>query len=142
MSSRLARAIPALVFLAAIGSGCSSSSTNTTAPVPVPGPNFNYAFPGTGTSLTSPGTSNKRPFTITEVGSWDYRCQAHATSGMTGTVVVDTMSTNDSQVVSVGAPGPNPGNLNFVPKTVTIKPGGYVRWVNVSSMTTHTVSRP
>ena len=30
----------------------------------------------------------------------------------------------------------------FSPNTVTIHAGGYVRWVNVSALTTHTVTRP
>jgi plastocyanin len=34
------------------------------------------------------------------------------------------------------------GGFNFSPSTVTIDSGGYVRWVNVSGLTTHTVTRP
>jgi len=151
MLSRLARPIPALVLIAAIGAGCSSSSTNSTAPTPVPGPNFSFAFPTAGSPPPgAPGTSNKRIFTASEVGSWTYRCIPHGSSGMRGTVIVDTLSTRDSATVEVGAVGTNAGGLNFVCVTcdvpgsnsVTIKPGGYVRWFNVSTMTNHTVTRP
>ena len=149
MSSRLARAIPALVIIAAIVTGCSSTSNNTVAPQPVPGPNFSFAFPGVGSVPPgNPGTSNKLVFT--EVGSWVYHCIAHRSSGMVGTVIVDSTSTRDSATVEVGAAGPNAGGLNFScalcdtigSNTVTIKPGGYVRWFNVGPLTTHTASRP
>ena len=133
MSSRLARAIPALVLVAAIGTGCSSKSSNTTAPAPVPGPNFSYAFPAT-------GTSNKRVFTATEVGSWDYHCIPHQSAGMVGTVVVVAGTPVDSAVVQVGFNGTGQ-DFKFFPSTVTIHAGGYVRWVNASSLTTHTVTR-
>ena len=137
MSSRLARAIPALVLVAAIGAGCSSGSSNTTAPTPVPGPNFSFAFPTAGT-VAVPGTSNKRTFTSAEVGVWNYHCIPHQSSGMTGTVTVLAGGPVDSALVQVGA-----GNaLVFSPNAVTIHAGGYVRWINVSSMTIHTVSRP
>ena len=93
------------------------------------GPSFDLHFPATGTSQL---------FTFTTAGSWDYHCTPHGNLGMTGTVRVDTASTNDSVVVSVG-----PGNtLTFSPSSVTIKPNGYVRWVNASTMTIHTVTRP
>ena len=149
MLSRIARAIPALVLIAAIVAGCSSSSNNSVAPTPVAGPNFSFAFPGVGTVPPgAPGTSNKLIFN--DVGSWVYRCIAHSSSGMTGTVIVDTSATRDSATVEVGAAGPNAGGLNFScllcdtigSRTVTIKPGGYVRWFNVSAMTNHTVTRP
>lgn len=145
MHPRLVRALPALALILAVASapiaGCSSNSDNSTAPPVVTGPTFSFAFPATGTSLTSPGTSNKRVFTSAEVGSWDYRCVPHSGNGMTGTVTVDAAAPTDSAVVAVGAAGPNPGNLNFVPKVVSIKPDGYVRWVNVSNMIIHTVTR-
>ena len=135
MSSRLARAIPALVLVAAIGAGCSSGSSNTTAPTPVPGPNFSYAFPTAGT-VAVPGTSNKLIFN--DVGVWNYHCNAHGSSGMTGTVTVLAGGPVDSALVQVGA-----GNaLVFSPNAVTIHAGGYVRWINVSTLTNHSASRP
>jgi plastocyanin len=134
MSPRSAWVVPALV-LTALTTSCSSSSNNSVAPTPVPGPNFNLAFPTAGT-LAAPGTSNKLVFN--DVGSWGYRCIPHGSSGMTGTINVDAASANDSAFVQVG-----PGDaLAFSPASVTIKPGGYVRWANVSSMTIHTVTRP
>ena len=149
MSTRLARAFFALAFVlvAAVVASCSGGSSNSTAPTPVPGPNFSFAFPATGTVAT-PGTSNKRVFATgtAEVGSWDYRCIPHASSGMTGTVIVDAASTKDSALVGVGAGNALefreilPGGT-FGTSTVTIKPGGYVRWINVSNMAIHTVTR-
>lgn len=130
MQSRLARASLALALFAAVLAGCSNSSDSTAPTPPVTGPTFNYAFPQT-------GTSNKRVFTGAEVGSWAYRCIPHGASGMTGTVNV-VVGAADSALVSVGF-----GNaLVFNPATVSIDTGGYVRWVNVSNMTIHTVSRP
>ena len=136
MQSRLARALPALVLVAAIGAGCSSSSNNSVAPQPLPGPNFSFAFPTAG-SVAVPGTSNKQVFTAADTGSWSYRCNAHVSSGMTGTINVVAGPPVDSALVQVGA-----GNaLVFSPSTVTIHAGGYVRWINVSTMTNHTVTR-
>jgi plastocyanin len=138
MSSRFARAIPALMFVAAIGTGCSSSSSNSMAPTPVPGPNFSYAFPTAGTVLV-PGTSNRLIFN--DVGTWGYRCIPHAVSNhMVGAIIVDTSSTTaDSALVQVGG---GAGGFGFVPDTVTIRTGGYVRWINVSAMINHTATRP
>src|ERR1700746_2378419 len=112
MSSRLARAIPALVLVAAIGAGCSSSTNNSVAPKPVPGPNFSFGFPTAGNPPPgAPGTSNKLIFN--DVGSWVYHCIPHASFGMTGTVIVDTAATLDSAAVEVGAVGANPGGVKF-----------------------------
>lgn len=108
-------------------SGCSNDDSTTSPPVAT-GPNFDLRFPATGTS---------QQVSFITVGSWAYRCVPHAGGGMTGTVNVEAAAPNDSAVVQVG-----PGDaLSFSPATVTIKPGGYVRWVNVSSMTNHTVTR-
>ena len=105
--------------------GYGTSGTVTTGG----GPTFDMHFPATGTSQL---------FAFTTAGTWDYHCTPHGNLGMTGTVRVDTASVNDSAVVSVG-----PGNtLTFSPSSVTIKPNGYVRWVNASTMTIHTVTRP
>jgi plastocyanin len=51
-----------------------------------------------------------------------------------GTVQVDSTGV-DSMVVQVGLSG-----LTFTPSTAHIKPGGYVRWVNASNLTIHTVT--
>lgn len=92
------------------------------------GPSFNFTFPASGTSQL---------FTFTTAGSFTYGCTSH--SGMNGTVIVDAGAALDSAVVGVGSAG---GSLSYSPSSVTIKPGGYVRWVNQSSMSNHTVTRP
>jgi plastocyanin len=56
---------------------------------------------------------------------------------MSGIVVVTPSSLNDSVVVRVGSGD----SLVFRPNVVDIKSGGKVRWVNVSAMTNHTVTR-
>ena len=146
MLSRLARAIFALAFVlvAAVVASCSKSSNSTAPTPPTSGPTFSFGFPATGT-LASPGTSNRRIFTATEVGTWTYHCIPHASAGMTGTVVVDAAATADSALVGVGANNAlqfaQIVNGAFGSSSVTIKPGGYVRWVNVSNMNVHTVTR-
>lgn len=109
--------------------GCGGGGSKSTNPGGGAGPSFDLRFPATGASQS---------FTFTPAGTWDYHCTPHGNSGMTGTVVVDMGSSNDSALVTVG-----PSNsLTFSPSSVTIKPGGSVRWVNASSMTNHTVTRP
>lgn len=117
-------------FAIAVIFGCGGGGSNSTAPPgPGGGPTFDLSFPATGAS---------RSFTFTDAGTWDYKCTPHQGSGMTGTVVVSAGSANDSALVTVG-----PSNsLTFSPSSVTIKTGGTVRWVNASSMTIHTVTRP
>ena len=111
-----------------IGCGSDSSPTNPGGGGGG-GPTFDFHFPATGVSHS---------FTFTTAGTWAYHCTPHAGSGMTGTVVVNASSLNDSALVDVG-----PGNtLTFSPASVTIKPNGVVRWVNASSMVNHTVTRP
>jgi plastocyanin len=135
MQPRLVRALPglalSLALFAAFVAGCSSSDNGAAPTPPVTGPTFSFAFLAT-------GTSNFRVFPVGEEGTWSYHCIPHGSSGMVGTVIVDAASAVDSALVQVGA-----GNaLVFNPVSVTIKPGGRVRWVNVSSMTNHTVTRP
>ena len=140
MRSRLAWATFALVLVAAVAGSCSKSSNSTAPTPPVSGPTFSFGFPGAGT-LASPGTSNQRTFTTAEVGVWTYHCIPHEGSGMIGTVVVDAGAVDDSAKVKVGADSLTANVLRFSPPTVRIKPGGHVRWFNVSSMTIHTVTR-
>ena len=110
--------------------GCGDDGgDNPTNPGGGGGPTFNLTFPATGTSHS---------FMFMDIGTWSYRCTPHSGSGMTGTVTVNASSANDSVVVELGQ-----GNaLTFTPSAVTVKPHGIVRWVNVSSMTNHTVTRP
>ncbi len=127
----------ALVVLVAVLSviGCSSKKSST-SPAPVAGgPTFSFTFPAAGTASV---VGTQHIVTFTDAGSWGYYCIPHQGLGMTGTVVVDASSSNDSAYVQVGAGG----GLVFSPATVTIKVGGTVRFANVSAMTIHTVTRP
>jgi len=63
-----------------------------------------------------------------------YHCIPHRAMGMTGTVLVDANGA-DSALVQIGASG-----FSFTPSTAHIKPGGHVRWVNVSNLAIHTVT--
>jgi len=63
-----------------------------------------------------------------------YHCIPHRAMGMTGTVLVDANGA-DSALVQIGA-----GGFSFTPATAHIKPGGHVRWVNVSNLAIHTVT--
>ena len=81
----------------------------------------------------APGASYT--YVTTHKGEIVYTCTLHPT--MTGTINVVAGPPVDSALVQVGA-----GNaLVFSPSTVTIHAGGYVRWINVSTMTNHTVTR-
>ena len=101
------------------------------------GPAFNLTFPATGTSQTF-------TFAATDTGSWIYHCMVHgsATAGMRGTVVVNSTASEDSATVEVGVNSGGTDALVFTPSLVTIKPGGHVRWINLSGMSNHTVTRP
>jgi VCBS repeat-containing protein len=106
--------------------GCGGGSSKSTGPG-ASGPSFDFTFPATGVS---------HEFTFNDAGTWDYHCRNHG--GMIGAVTVSSGSAVDSVVVTVG-----PGNTQtFSPTPATIKVGGKVRWVNGSSMTNHTVTRP
>lgn len=123
------RRLALLTLVASLLLGCGSDGgSGPTTPPPPPGLTLAFTFPATGTS---------RQHTFTAAGVFDYRCGPHGGSGMTGRVTVDAASSNDSMVVSVGS-----GGLLFSPASVTIKVGGYVRWVNVSGLTNHTVTYP
>lgn len=123
----LVRTLIGVAALTLLAAGCSGKSSS--APAVVAGPAFNFSFPGTGVS---------HQLQFTDVGSWGYHCIPHQSLGMTGTVIVDASSAVDSALVQVG-----PGIATvFQPSSVTIKPNGFVRWVNTGSMTNHTVTRP
>jgi len=78
------------------------------------------------------GQSAQRTFATT--GTFGYHCTTHQAMGMVGSVQVDPAGV-DSALVQIGASG-----LTFAPPTAHIKPGGYVRWVNASGLTNHTVT--
>lgn len=126
-STSIVAALFALACVAMLAGGCSKKSSSAPAGGSG-GPALGFTFPATGVS---------NQFTFTTVGSWDYHCIPHQASGMTGTVIVATAGA-DSALVQVGGGS----GFQFVPASVTIKQGGYVRWVNVSSFTNHTVTRP
>lgn len=132
MRSRLTRlvssALIALVASLPVGCGSDGGGGGPTGPPNPPGLTLAFTFPATGTS---------RLHAFTSAGVFDYRCGPHGGSGMTGRVTVDAGSSVDSAVVEVGLTG-----LNFTPNAVTIKVGGYVRWVNKSGLTNHTVTYP
>ncbi len=127
--ARITLTVAALACFALLTSGCSSNDKKTTAPPAVTGPTFSFTFPVTGVSHQQ---------TFTDVGVWGYRCLPHEGGGMVGGVKVITGGSPDSALVSVGPFG----GFGFDPDTVTIHVGGYVRWVNVSGLTNHTVTRP
>jgi len=109
-------------------SGCSKQSAPTQPPEVVSGPTFEFTFPAQGVS---------HEFVFTEAGDWGYDCRPHELAGMLGMIRVRETSTRDSALVAVGS-----GGLRFNPDTVTIKLNGRIRWVNVSTVVNHTVSRP
>lgn len=84
--------------------------------------------PGGGTvsfSFTFPSVGSSSSQVFATAGNYAYHCNAHQGVGMTGAVVVDAGSAVDSAIVNVGS-----GSTNvFAPSSVTIKPGGLVRWV-------------
>jgi plastocyanin len=110
--------------LAFIAIGCSSEGGNTLGPGPSTGPRF--------TSATLNGSGDLFVFTFPADGSFNYHCGVHGT-GMSGTVVVSATG-QDSPSVAVGQ-----GGNNFVPPTVQLKTGSYVKWVWSSG--SHTVTR-
>jgi plastocyanin len=129
--ARRARALILAAFLVLIAA-CSKSNSPTS---PYGG--------GGGGGGGGPGTLfNLGPFAIGQsirhdfanAGNFGYHCITHQAMGMVGTVQVDGTGA-DSLVVQVGA-----GGFVFAPGTAHIKPGGYVRWVNVSNLSVHTVT--
>ena len=97
---------------------------------------------GGGTIIIVKGPLHMGPFvpgqcakyTFSAAGSYGYHCASHRTAGMTGTVLVDSDGV-DSVVVQIAASG-----LRYTPALAHVKPGGYVRWINTSSATDHTVT--
>ena len=63
-------------------------------------------------------------------GTVGYRCDFHASMGMTGTVTVAAGAADSAVVTATG--------MSFDPSTVSVRPGGIVRW-NVTEGT-HTVT--
>ena len=111
-----------LLALSAAMAGCGSKDKGTN---PM---NTTEPFESGGMSTNGPSTF---VHVFSTAGSFGYRCRIHG--GMAGTINVTTGAA-DSAVVSIG-------NNFFNPTPVSIKPGGYARWVSTTT-TTHTVTRP
>lgn len=125
-------------LLLALGAGACSKSSSPTSPY-----GGGYGGGNTGGGGSTGGTSfHFGPFAIGQsasqtfagAGTFGYHCIPHRAMGMIGTVQVDASGT-DSALVQIGASG-----FSFTPGTARIKPGGHVRWVNVSNLTVHTVT--
>ncbi|MEQ1831567.1 MAG: plastocyanin/azurin family copper-binding protein [Candidatus Eisenbacteria bacterium] len=122
---------------AAIASGCKSGGS-TTAPGVTPPPagsvTFNFTFPAAGSSAS-------RQFTAE--GVYDYRCIAHQSLGMSGTVEVSASAPRDTQIVLVG----HNNGYTFSPTDALIRPNGYILWqrevgANGTTFNNHTATRP
>lgn len=113
------------------GGGGSSAPGAPTAPGGTPPPGtgqtFDFRFPGTGISHT---------YVFPDTGDWHYLCLKHGIEGMKGVVYVRASSLRDSALVHVG----QGGNKVYFPDTVTIRPNGTVRWINVSTDIEHTAT--
>lgn len=125
------RALVLAALLAVLGASACSKNNSPTYPAGGGG------NPGGGTLFNfgpfALGQSAK--FTFASTGTFGYHCIPHQSMGMVGTVQVDAGGV-DSMLVQVGA-----GNaFSFSPSSAHIKPGGYVRWVNVSNLAIHTVT--
>ena len=106
------------------------------------GKKSNPAQPGPGgggsetfdSGIFSSGSSpNKFVHTFASAGTFDYFCSLHgtATSGMRGTVHVATGAADSVEV--------NVADNQFIPNSVDIRPGGYVKWFATGG--NHTVTR-
>jgi plastocyanin len=133
MQLRPNQALVLAAFLVALlGAACSSSKSPTS-----PYGGGGGGGGGNGGTLFNMGPfalGQSAEFTFANGGTFGYHCNVHRSMGMIGTVQVDATGA-DSLVVQIGA-----GGFNFAPSTAHIKPGGYVRWVNVSGLTNHTVT--
>ncbi len=117
----------AFVLLVCSCSGGSGSSPTAPSPAPPAGTRFNFSFPATGVSHT---------YVFPDTGDWNYLCLKHGVDGMRGTVFVRASSLRDSAYVRVGLGG----SRVFSPDTLTIRPNGTVRWMNVSADLEHTAT--
>ena len=127
----------ALVLAAGAASGCSSGGSPM-APVAAGGGGGGMGGGGGSGGMSFSfgpfGAQQSAQLTFPNAGTFGYHCIAHQAMGMVGSVAVDAAG-SDSAVVQIGLSG-----LSFSPSSAHIKPGGYVRWINVSSLTNHTVT--
>lgn len=125
----------ALVILAGVALlGCSKSTSATS---PYGGGYGNNPPPPPSLELNSGNIPSGGVYqhTFANAGSYLYHCSLH--SCMTHGTVTVAVGQPDSIVVNVITPGTTCAG-GFSPLTVSIKPGGHVRWVNES--VTHTVT--
>lgn len=120
----------------ALLSGCKGSSTTAPGVTPPPAGSvtFNFTFP-------APGSSASRQFTAE--GVYSYRCIAHQSLGMSGTIEVSASAPRDTQIVLVAH-----NDLNaFSPADALIRPNGYIIWqreagAGGATLNNHTATRP
>ncbi len=116
----LALAVTAAMVAAALGAVSCSKKSNPMMPAPT-------------TNVFDSGTLNA-PTSFSHVfataGSVPYHCNFHQSQGMVATVIVGA---GGDSVVTDTASG-----MRFSPATVTVRPGGTVRWLIVDG--THTVT--
>jgi len=91
---------------------------------------------GGGAELNSGSIANGIAYqhTFATAGTFNYQCTIHPQ--MLGTVTV-AAGGQDSALVTII----NNTSTGFSPGTVTVKPGGFVRWTNTSGMTHNVTSR-
>ena len=130
------RALTVIAMLALLVIASCSKSNSPTAP-------YGGGVPSGGGGGTGGISFNFGPFAVGQSASLTfanasitgYHCIPHRAMGMVGEVLVDAQGA-DSALVQIGAGG----GFSFTPSTAHIKAGGHVRWVNVSSLTIHTVT--
>jgi len=130
---RRAQALVAIALVGLLGAAACSKSSSPTSPYGGGGGGGGGGAPVL--SLGPFGLSQSAKVVFANAGTFGYHCIPHQSMGMVGTVQVDAAGA-DSQLVQIGPTG----LLSFNPATAHIKPNGYVRWVNVSSFTIHTVT--
>lgn len=107
----------------AVLAACSKNSSNPYSPGGGGG--------GTTLNLLLPSGGGSASVTFASAGTFAYKCKIHPTIMFGDTVFVSSSSATDSivvNVVGISTPG-------FSPSNVTIKTGGYVRWVNPTGVT-------
>lgn len=127
---RAGAVLAASVAIALVVAAC-NSGYNPTAPS---GGGGGGGGGGTSFNLGPFGIGQSAELVFANAGTFGYHCIPHRSMGMVGTVQVD-QSGADSALVQIAASG-----FTFTPSTAHIKPGGYVRWVNASGLTNHTVT--
>jgi len=131
---RGSRALVLVSLLAVLGVGACSSNNSPTSPYGGGG-NPGGGGPGAMFNFGPFAVGQSAKFAFASAGTFGYHCIPHQSMGMIGSVTVDPAG-SDSMVVQIGMSN----GLTFSPSAAHIKPGGYVRWVNVSSLTIHTVT--